>query len=93
MISTNSILLGYFNIPILPNSHNSNKFINIINCHNFLQYVKSSTYSSGNLLDLIISNISSNIISNTIVHSLITNHYAHLELKKGIGENPKAQKI
>ena len=75
MISTNSILLGDFNIPILPNSHNSNKFINIINCHNFLQHVKSSTHSSGNILDLIISNTSSNIISNTNVHSLITDHH------------------
>ena len=75
MISTNSILLGDFNIPILPNSHNSNTFINIINCHNFLQHVKSSTHSSGNILDLIISNTSSNIISNTNVHSLITDHH------------------
>ena len=75
MISTNSILLGDFNIPILPNSHNSNKFINIINYHNFLQHVKSSTHSSGNILDLIISNTSSNIISNTNVHSLITDHH------------------
>ena len=75
MISTNSILLGDFNIPILPNSHNSIKFIEIINCHNFLQHVKSSTHSSGNILDLIISNKSSNIIYNTNVHSLITDHH------------------
>ena len=75
MISTNSILLGDFDIQILPNSHNSKKCINIINCHNFLQHVKSSKYSSGNILDLIISNKSSNIISNTSVHSLITDHH------------------
>ena len=60
---------------MLPNSHDTNKLINIINYYNFLQHVKSSTHSSGHILDLIISNTSSNIISNTNFHSLITDHH------------------
>ena len=45
-----------------------------INSHNCIQHITSPTHSSGNILDLIISHNTSNIISNTSVQNLITDH-------------------
>ena len=77
LITTNkhTIILGDFNIPISPSSHYSKLLNQTINSHNCTQYVTSSTHSSGNILDLIITHNTNTSITNTSVNRLITDHH------------------
>ena len=77
LITTNkhTIILGDFNIPISPSSHYSKLLNQTINSHNCTQYVTSSTHSSGNILDLIITHNTNTSITNTSVNRLITYHH------------------
>ena len=74
-LSSRTILLGDFNIPISLTSTYAKLLNQTINSHNCVQHITSPTHSSGNILDLIISHITSNIISNTSVQNLITDHH------------------
>ena len=68
------ILLGDFNIPLSSSSLYSKRFLHAIDSNNCSQYVNSPTHTSGNILDLIIALNTPNIILNTSVISLVTDH-------------------
>ena len=74
-LSSRTILLGDFNIPISHTSTYAKLLNQAINSHNCIQHITSPTHSSGNILDLSISHNTSNIISNTSVQNLITDHH------------------
>ena len=74
-LTPKTILTGDFNIPITSTSHNSRHLYDILESHNLSQKVTTPTHTANNILDLVISNKSSDIISNTVTHNLITDHY------------------
>ena len=69
-----SILLGDFNIPLSSPSLYSKRFLHAIDSNNYSQNVNSPTHTSGNILDLIIALNTPNIILNTSVIYLVTDH-------------------
>ena len=73
-LTNQSILLGDFNIPLSSSSLYSKRFLHAIDSNNCSQYVNSPTHTSGNILDLIIALNTPNIILNTSVISLVTDH-------------------
>ena len=62
-----------------------NNFADLLDCAGFIQHVADSTHASGNVLDLIITNRCSNIItSHVIPTTLLTDHHAvECELRYG----------
>ena len=74
-LTPKTILTSDFNIPITSTSHNSRHIYDILESHNLSQKVTTPTHTANNILDLVISNKSSEIISNTVTHNLITDHY------------------
>ena len=73
-LTNQSILLGDINIPLSSSSLYSKRFLHAIESNNCSQYVNSPTHTSGNILDLIIALNTPNIILNTSVISLVTDH-------------------
>lgn len=69
-------MLGDFNIQInnLHSNGCSSKFIKYLDNFNFQQYVNFPSHVAGNILDLIITTTSSNIISNVICSDLFSDN-------------------
>ena len=63
-ITPSTIILGDFNIPLLP--FNSNPFMALLQSFNLHQHVTYPTQDSGNIIDLIIDYTSSKLISDLL---------------------------
>ena len=68
-------ILGDFNIPISNNAHFSKLLNNTIESHNCIQHVNKPTHSTGNILDLIITQDTNTSITDITVNRLITDHH------------------
>lgn len=65
------LLLGDFNIP---NVQLNDEFQQVLVSHGLQLLVSSSTHSAGNILDLIITRISSSLVSNVIIDDGLSDH-------------------
>ena len=72
----NIVVLGDFNVLLYSGKQTAKLMVDTLNMLNLKQHVDFPTHTGGNTLDLIISPTDSNMISNPIRGSLITDHYS-----------------
>ena len=68
-------MCGYFNIHFDIASTDSVKFMNCLDSRNITQHVHTPTYLHGDTLDLVLTPMESNIVSNVRVGGFILDHF------------------
>ena len=70
------IIAGDFNIHPKQRSNYYSDFLDLLTTNGYTQHVSQSTHVSGNILDLIITPVKSDLVSHVRTESLISDHYA-----------------